>query len=1136
MPSKPFKLPHTITSLSEPNAAMKLMENFQALARHLDGKVGSLTPGEVEEGVQHAEEVYQGTQIYRSEGAPSTNPIPTGIEQLHAPNGTMLLTLGWTYEQGEIPADFLMLFKEWSVAENPGVPEPSDPAIALSPVEGATTFTFEGLNPSYKWSFAIAAGRKTETGLELGSIQSIPSWQNVTIGTPDFQGTVDGKPAGEVAGATTNFFSRNDRKATPPASPSFTVDGTAVDHVINDDGSADLSLEWTFSGLGDAADIDGFIVYMRMGTNNTPYLIGTNPSEEQITYLPASARAYIWKGVRADGFYTFGVQAYRDVDQDIDSTGRIESSVVQPSRGEENPYQPSTSVEFKGNITGTIDGVPVTVLLDDLGTALQEIADLHDEIDGSISTWFYEYAPTTENYPASEWTTEELKAEHLGDLFTDLTTGYSYRWVVQGTTYTWLRITDSDVAKALADAAEALNTANSKRRVFLAQPEPPYDVGDLWRIAGSPDFKICVNSKEAEQYYHADDWVFATNAKDYTDQGLAALNTLVQQAQAAADDAQATADGKVTTFWLPSTETPTAEGIGDLWFITDQDNEPRRWNGSKWEDIRDQGIAEALLAAAGAQATADGKIETFYQDNPPVATAEGDLWFDTDDGNKPYRAAVKGADQIAPGEWEDARDRAAANFDKRNDRISTIPAGPSVAADGTAVDHTLNPGTGTADISFEWTYSGTGAAYDIDGFLVHVVARESSAPYTFGTAPHLEEIVMLPKEKTFHILRGVDPTLYYTFGVQAYRVVDPDIHGSGVLKSAIVKPTLGVENPYHPEANTAWPGDVTGTVGGLPVDKVARIVGCGDGSDGALSTTGNLTFPVALDGEPVIKQYTSLIVNNGHTITTSNRCKGLILLVQGDVVVHAGGKIHMDDKAAYVGSGIPGGASANFLLTMPITSLFAYSLIPVGGAGGKGGNGADGQLVVSTPSGGAALRTSPGGKGATGGMNSAFGGSGGGGGGSGQWYEWYSGYIDGCSPGGGGKGGGNGGLGGSEDIYSNPAQSGQPGEFGGGGGVLAIIAGGNITINGIVSASGVTPGENGGDGQVKDSRRGRGGGGGGGSGGGVVVLARYGNYTNNGSVLVNGSDGGAGGGPWQYPGEAGQPGQVGSIIEVKLTS
>ena len=110
-----------------------------------------------------------------------------------------------------------------------------------------------------------------------------------------------------------------------------------------------------------------------------------------------------------------------------------------------------------------------------------------------------------------------------------------------------------------------------------------------------------------------------------------------------------------------------------------------------------------------------------------------------------------------------------------------------------------------------------------------------------------------------------------------------------------------------------------------------------------------------------------------------------------------------------------------------------------------------------------------------------------------------------------------------------------PGEFGGEA-AYHIIAG-NITINGTVSASGVTPGQNGGDGQVKDyipTRYGRGGGGGGGSGGGVVVLAHYGSYTNNGSVLVNGSAGGSGGGPYQNPGENGQPGQVGSIIEVKL--
>ena len=46
-----------------------------------------------------------------------------------------------------------------------------------------------------------------------------------------------------------------------------------------------------------------------------------------------------------------------------------------------------------------------------------EIAQLQAQIDGQIMTWFYDYIPTTTNYPASEWTTGTEKEQHLGDLF-----------------------------------------------------------------------------------------------------------------------------------------------------------------------------------------------------------------------------------------------------------------------------------------------------------------------------------------------------------------------------------------------------------------------------------------------------------------------------------------------------------------------------------------------------------------------------------------------------------------------------------------------------------------------------------------------------------------------------------------------
>lgn len=37
-----------------------------------------------------------------------------------------------------------------------------------------------------------------------------------------------------------------------------------------------------------------------------------------------------------------------------------------------------------------------------------------------------------------------------------------------------------DITAALQNAKRAQETANSKRRTFLVQPTPPYDIGDLW--------------------------------------------------------------------------------------------------------------------------------------------------------------------------------------------------------------------------------------------------------------------------------------------------------------------------------------------------------------------------------------------------------------------------------------------------------------------------------------------------------------------------------------------------------------------------------------------------------------------------------------------------------------------------------
>lgn len=165
----------------------------------------------------------------------------------------------------------------------------------------------------------------------------------------------------------------------------------------------------------------------------------------------------------------------------------------------------------------------------------------------------------------------------------------------------------------------------------------------------------------------------------------------------------------------------------------------------------------------------------------------------------------------------DLRDLASVNFDARNDRLATAVVAPTVATDGTAVDHVLNSDA-SADVSFEWSWSGSEA--DIDGFRVMVYSSTSSSAYTPGTTPAAETEIVLPANKRAFIALGLSPTNYYTFAVRAYREVDPDIDASGVMFSSWVKSTRTEENPYRPSASVAWPGDVTGTVGGIPVANV----------------------------------------------------------------------------------------------------------------------------------------------------------------------------------------------------------------------------------------------------------------------------------------------------------------------------
>lgn len=114
-----------------------------------------------------------------------------------------------------------------------------------------------------------------------------------------------------------------------------------------------------------------------------------------------------------------------------------------------------------------------------------------------------------------------------------------------------------------------------------------------------------------------------------------ALQTALNAANAAAllaQDAQATADGKVQFYYQASA--PVAEDVRDQWFKTDT----QKWyvaavagansiGPGQWELAEDGGIGAAIDAAIAADAKADGKATTFTSETTPTAEGDGDLWF-----------------------------------------------------------------------------------------------------------------------------------------------------------------------------------------------------------------------------------------------------------------------------------------------------------------------------------------------------------------------------------------------------------------------------------------------------------------------------------------------------------------------------
>lgn len=98
-----------------------------------------------------------------------------------------------------------------------------------------------------------------------------------------------------------------------------------------------------------------------------------------------------------------------------------------------------------------------------------------------------------------------------------------------------------------------------------------------------------------------------------------------------------------------NTVTTMQVGVGSKVFRTDRSG---IWLGA--EDFANAPFKvdmDGNLTASSATISGYSNVNVFAQDSIPTSGAVGDLWVDTNDSNKVYRAASVGADEITAGEW-----------------------------------------------------------------------------------------------------------------------------------------------------------------------------------------------------------------------------------------------------------------------------------------------------------------------------------------------------------------------------------------------------------------------------------------------------------------------------------------------------
>ena len=274
----------------------------------------------------------------------------------------------------------------------------------------------------------------------------------------------------------------------------------------------------------------------------------------------------------------------------------------------------------------------VQALRGELKTGLSGVTEMNaklermqEQLDGKVSNWYFNGAPSDTTPPTSQWTTEKDKKAHIGDTFTSLdkspspNAGKSWRYTPS---YTWEEIVDSDSLKALQLAKEAKAAADGKTTTHLKKPTS-YQVGDSWVMTeansiGGVNYPrgTTLFAKEASTTFNAlhwvrlDDYISAVEAKGYAD-GKAgeALNGAKQYADAG---------DKTTSKRIDSQAAATLVGAKN--YTDSKHNEGKSYTDGKAGQAKSEAVAEAEKK--------DGEVRKYADEAANQATNKAKSYTD----------------------------------------------------------------------------------------------------------------------------------------------------------------------------------------------------------------------------------------------------------------------------------------------------------------------------------------------------------------------------------------------------------------------------------------------------------------------------------------------------------------------------